>query len=195
VLNHNLGSLLILNMYSSSTRDYYNQTDIPFVPAKEIMDNWLQNLHELVYVPWQHEEYSPIHIQPGPHEFDHTSGQRIVVSEATMLSWANDREWNKNTIYPYDLRRNAANFVRSIRNIYFAHGWPKDFDKKHCLIALERFNEEHSEHDGAVSQARPVWVQVWESHPNEAVPRMKLATFLETSAGTLAIGAVKHDEL
>jgi hypothetical protein len=112
--------MIILDMFSNIGNNYdYTKTRLPFVDAKVVMNNWLQNLHKLVYVPWRYEEYMPIYVQPGPPEYHATSGEPTPVSDAQVSAWANDPDRNKDKFYQYDLRRNGVNFVRAVRNIFY----------------------------------------------------------------------------
>jgi hypothetical protein len=84
------------------------------------------------------------------------NGQRLLTSENEVSAYCNGPDWKKDTIYPHAMGRSEANFVRSVRNIYTQHGWPNSFDRDACWRALEDFEEERSEFEGAMDRACPI---------------------------------------
>lgn len=171
-------------MYRYCGDDY---TNMPFYQAQRVMDNWVQNLHDLIYVPWPFDEYDTIHVQSGPKEFSSENGNRLIVTTSDLTAWANEPNWNRGLATREESRRNDLNFIRGIRNLYLRYGWPGQFQKQEFFAALQQLNDRKEEHDDKVHNANPMAGDSTEPHPDEVEPRKQRMEFLEEAAGQLAI--------
>jgi hypothetical protein len=154
------------------------------------MNNWMQNLYELVYLPWPFDDYGDggrILVQPGPKEFQAETGNRTNFATSVLHDWANELGWNSGLWYREETRRTDLNFFRAIRNSYHIHGWPDRFEGSTFLASLKAFNKKKIEHDDKVRNANPMASDSVDPLPEEIEPRNEREEFLKEAAGQLAI--------
>jgi hypothetical protein len=186
-----IGTMCIENMYFYMPGTSY--TSLTFYPSKLIMKNWVQNLYDLVYLPWPFDGYGDgarIFVQPGPKEFEADTGNRNDIAFSTLHDWANEQGWNSGLSYREEKRRTDLNFIRAIRNIYREQGWPDRFEGTALHTTLEAFNMKKDQHDDRVHKANPMAYDTLgsEAHPDEIEPRNQREEFLLEAAGQMAIG-------
>jgi len=151
------------------------------------MNNWVQNLHDLIYAPWPFGEYGSLYVQSGPQEFDPRTGDRHSVTDLDMTTWANEPNWNIGLATREAARRNNVNFICAIRNMYQQYGWPGHFQENEFSAALQQFHDRKEQLDDEVHKANPMAGDSTEPHPDEVEPRKQRMEFLVGAAGQLAI--------
>jgi hypothetical protein len=182
--------MCIENMYSWMPGTSY--TSLPFHPTELIMNNWVQNLYDLIYLPWPLSGYGDggqIFIQSGPKEVNEETGTRMHIATSVLREWASEPGWNNGLWYREEERRTDLNFLRAIRNIYREYGWPNHFVGTTFITALEAFKRRKSQLERTVRDANPMAFDTpgSELHPDEVEPRRQTEKFLEEAAGQLAI--------
>jgi hypothetical protein len=102
--------IYIQNMYLNGAKDYIGML---FHLVYLVMNNWVQNLHDLIYVPWPFDEYGTIYVQSGPKESDPESEMCDSVATSDLITWANEPNWNRDLAYREDKQRTDLNLFRA----------------------------------------------------------------------------------
>jgi hypothetical protein len=179
------GTMMIVNEWNILLPEYKKQ---PWHPAELIMGNWVKNLYDLVYIATPSS--SDVEAQH-PVEIDETTGDQKPMSDAMLLSWAY-ADWPVDQLPRQSHHRVGLQRIRAIRNIYFSHGWPDQFDRDACMKALKRFCKHFDELEDTIRRVTPMEASLIYGSPIalplEAVQaRKELDEFLIIAAGPLAL--------
>jgi hypothetical protein len=172
---------------SGSGDHFPNYGSVESHPAQLIMDNWVRNLHDLVYLPagrFGHLEGQPLS------EFAARTGDRKEPSQADLIAFANPANWPERMAHMADYRRNELNYFRAIRMLYRSSGWPNHYDRAGLLSALGTFRNRAQEYDKKLKQLNPRALQpvpYVTLTPEEMTIRRAKDDFLQEAAGPLAI--------
>jgi len=175
-------SMTIMRSWSDHWPNY---NSLQSYPAQFIMDNWVKNLHDLVYLP----VYATLIAQPVP-EFDTTSGARLDPSQADLIAYANPQNWRTRIPLREDAQRNELNYFRAIRNLYQNFGWPDHFDCEGFLVALRQFQKDVENRDRQLKRSNPkaFWpIPGVTFTPEEMAMRRDKDDFLQEVAGKFAL--------
>ena len=118
-------------------------------PAEIIMNNWVKNIHDLVYLPVQLLKALPVL------EFEDRTRSRIEPSQADLIAYANPEGWRKRPPAIEDWQRNELNYFRAIKNMHRAFGWRIRFQREEFLIAVADFQEKVLDHDKRLKRSNP----------------------------------------
>jgi hypothetical protein len=174
--------MTIMRGWSDYWPDY---NSLPAYPAQFIMDNWVRNLHGLVYLPVG----TKLLAQPVP-EFDITSGARLEPSKAELVAYANPKNWQTRIPLREEAQRNELNHFRAIKNLYYKFGWESHFDWEGFLNALRDFQKVVEDHDERLKQSnsRAFWPMPGVTFtPEDMTMRRDKDDFLQDAAGELAL--------
>jgi hypothetical protein len=163
--------------------DSYNS--LQFHPAELIMKNWVQNIHDLVYLP-VHKKLDAPHVE----EFDRRTLSRKAPSQADFLAYATQGDWPAKFPPVIDRRLNEINSFRGIQNMYRKFGWPDRFDREGFLSALDDFDKKVYDLDKRLRQSNPraFWlVMDLVFTPEDMAIKKEKNDFLEEMAGPLAV--------
>jgi hypothetical protein len=165
-------------------------TDQPFYPAKLIMNNWVQNLYDLIYLGFPDWTPRTIVFQPGPCEVELGTGNRAPFNKAELLDRVNEpyQTMPEGVDGRQEQRLHEINYFRAIQDLYLENGWPNQFDRETFLEALNGFIERHDKLEKRIDTANP-------KASRECVPltteerqlRKEMILFLQNTAGPLAI--------
>jgi hypothetical protein len=162
---------------------------LPFHPAELIMNNWAQNIHDLVYLPG-YTELDALEL----FEFDTRTLSRKVRSEADFLAYATQGDWPEKFPAIIDKRLNDINSFRGIRNMYRKFGWPHKFDREGFSSASKEFDKKVYDYNKRLRQSNPKTHWLVENivlSPEDRAIIEEKSEFLEEAAGPLAIRLVQ----
>jgi hypothetical protein len=183
--------MAILLGHACSWEDYKSKT---FHPAQMIMQNWVQNIHDLIYLPMLAFE---LRAQLLP-EFDQATGTRKYPSEAELIAFANREDWKKWVpMLKEEYYRNELNNFRAVRNLYHRFGWPDQgqFDRQGLLNACWNFHERVQAYDKQlkISNRQAFWpVEGVVFTPEEMEMRKNKDDYLQEMAGLLRVKRLEN---
>jgi hypothetical protein len=162
-----------------------NYQTLESYPAQLVMNNWIKNLFDLIYLP----EYGKIELQPVS-EIEVKSGERKAPSQAELIAYANPRDLSTHIFKSEDYARNQLNYFRAKRNLYYKFGWPNSFDRDGFLTALLDFRKRVKEYDQRIKRINPraLWPMAAKFSAEELSIKRRKDDFLQETAGQLAIG-------
>jgi hypothetical protein len=167
--------------------DWRNYKSEKFHPVQLIIQNWIQNIHDLIYLPVCCE----LKAQAFP-EFELETGRRKEPSQAELFAFADPKDSEK--IFPLkpEERRNQLNYFRAIKNLYHEFGWPDQtqFNRAEFLSAVSDFYEKVRDYDVRLrkSNRKAFWlVHGVVFTPKEMEMRKEKDDYLQQMAGPLAI--------
>jgi hypothetical protein len=154
------------------------------------MDNWVQNLYDLVY-QWSSQYWGEwMKTQPGPPTTNKPTGERQSVTNEESLNWARQfmQPPGPNTPSELPLRGiTDLNLFRATQALYHRNGWPDNWDREVFLADSEAFEENDMRLQNLIYKINPQGYLPGKPKPGEGAARLNRLEFLQDTAGELAL--------